>query len=318
MQEISSNISSQALANVQTLAEKVNAYGRKGLEGAINTQRAYRADLKHFNTWCESQQINMMPASASTLSAYAAHLADTHKWASINRRFAAIKKLHELNDLTLPTQDRQFRAVMEGIKRVKGIRQQQAPAFNIKEIKNVLRAIESNTNTSLRNKAILLLGFTGAFRRSELVALNIEDLTFSEEGLIVSMQSSKTNQYGEYEEKAIFYSPETALCPVRTLQTWISTLARNTGPLFVRIRKGDQLSQERLSDKTVNDLVKKNLGEKYSAHSLRASFITIAKLNGADDSEVMRQTKHKTSAMIIRYTRLENIKQHNAAMKLGL
>ncbi|MET3128952.1 site-specific recombinase XerD [Arcicella rosea] len=317
MQEISP-IEHNTLANVQTLAEKVDTYGRKGLEGAANTQRAYRADLKHFQNWCEKNNFTMMPVSASTLSGYAAHLADTHKWSSINRRFAAISKLHHLNNLATPTQDRQFKAVMEGIKRIKGIRQKQAPAFNIKEIKNVLRSIETDTNTLLRNKAILLLGFTGAFRRSELVALNLEDLTFSEDGLIVSMGNSKTNQYGDYEEKAIFYSPETVLCPVRTLQTWITTLARGAGPLFVRIRKGDSLTEERLNDKTVNDLVKSYLGEKYSAHSLRASFITIAKLNGADDSEVMRQTKHKTSAMIIRYTRLENIKQHNAAMKLGL
>lgn len=317
MQEISTT-DNQALANVQTLAEKVNAYGRKGLEGAVNTQRAYRADLKHLKDWCEKNNFTMMPISATTLAGYAAYLADTHKWSTINRRFAAIAKLHHLNNVDVPMQDRQFRAVMEGIKRTKGIRQKQAPAFNIKEIKNVLRSIETDTHTLLRNKAILLLGFTGAFRRSELVALNLEDLTFSEDGLIVSMGTSKTNQYGDYEEKAIFYSPETTLCPVRTLQNWMTTLGRTTGPLFVRIRKGNQLTYERLNDKTVNDLVKSYLGEKYSAHSLRASFITIAKLNGADDSEVMRQTKHRTSAMIIRYTRLENIKQHNAAMKLGL
>ena len=207
---------------------------------------------------------------------------------------------------------------MEGIKRSKGIRQKQAPAFKLKDFKSILRNIEIDSNAKIRDKAIVLLGFTGAFRRSEIVALNIENLFFSEEGVIISMGKSKTNQYGDYEEKALFYSPEAILCPIRSLQNWINKLGLKEGPLFVRVRKGDKITQDRLTDKTINDLVKFYFGVQYSAHSLRASFITIAKLNGADDSEIMRQSKHKTSAMIQRYTRIENIKQHNAAMKLGL
>ena len=153
---------------------------------------------------------------------------------------------------------------------------------------------------------------------SELVALNVEDLDFTDEGLIISLQKSKTNQYGDYEEKAIFCSPEAILCPVRTLKAWIQKLNKTSDALFVRVRKGDRITSDRLTDKTVNDLVKTYFGEEFSAHSLRASFITIAKINGADDSEIMRQSKHKTSAMIQRYTRIEDIKKHNAAMKLGL
>ena len=207
---------------------------------------------------------------------------------------------------------------MEGVKRIKGIRQKQAPAFKMKDFKEVIRNMDVETNANKRDKALLLLGFTGAFRRSEIVALNIEDLSFTDDGVVVSMGKSKTNQYGDYEEKALFYSPEAILCPVRSLKSWIETTQQNAGALFVRVRKGDKITTDRLTDKTVNDLVKSYLGEQYSAHSLRASFITIAKINGADDSEIMRQSKHKTSAMIQRYTRIENIKQHNAAMKLGL
>ena len=207
---------------------------------------------------------------------------------------------------------------MEGIKRTKGIRQKQAPAFKLNILKQLLRDFDTEFNANLRNKALLLLGFTGAFRRSELVALNVEDLDFTDEGLIISLQKSKTNQYGDYEEKAIFYSPEAILCPVRTLKAWIQKLNKTSDALFVRVRKGDRITSDRLTDKTVNDLVKTYFGEEFSAHSLRASFITIAKINGADDSEIMRQSKHKTSAMIQRYTRIEDIKKHNAAMKLGL
>lgn len=300
------------------IKEKVNEYGRLGLEGAVNTQRAYKSDLKDFNEWCEINGQIPFPVSPETLAAYVSHLADTCKWATINRRLAAISKLHQFNNLETPTQNRIFRIVMEGIKRTKGVRQKQAPAFKLNILKQLLRDFETKTHADLRNKALLLLGFTGAFRRSELVALNVEDLNFTEEGLVVSMQKSKTNQYGDYEEKAIFYSPEAVLCPIRTLQIWIKTLEKTTNALFVRVRKGDRITKDRLTDKTVNDLVKTYFGEEFSAHSLRASFITIAKINGADDSEIMRQSKHKTSAMIQRYTRIEDIKKHNAGMKLGL
>lgn len=308
----------QSIGLPTDLKEKVNEYGRLGLEGAINTQRAYKSDLKDFNNWCEINGQIPFPVLPETLAAYVSHLADSCKWATINRRLAAISKLHQLNNLETPTQNRIFRIVMEGIKRTKGIRQKQAPAFKLNILKQLLREFDTESNSNLRNKALLLLGFTGAFRRSELVALNVEDLNFTEEGLIVSMQKSKTNQYGDYEEKAIFYSPEAVLCPIRTLQAWIKTLEKTSDALFVRVRKGDRITKDRLTDKTVNDLVKTYFGEEFSAHSLRASFITIAKINGADDSEIMRQSKHKTSAMIQRYTRIEDIKKHNAAMKLGL
>jgi site-specific recombinase XerD len=308
----------QSIGLPTDLKEKVNEYGRLGLEGAINTQRAYKSDLKDFNNWCEINGQIPFPVLPETLAAYVSHLADSCKWATINRRLAAISKLHQLNNLETPTQNRIFRIVMEGIKRTKGIRQKQAPAFKLNILKQLLREFDTESNSNLRNKALLLLGFTGAFRRSELVALNVEDLNFTEEGLIVSMQKSKTNQYGDYEEKAIFYRPEAVLCPIRTLQAWIKTLEKTSDALFVRVRKGDRITKDRLTDKTVNDLVKTYFGEEFSAHSLRASFITIAKINGADDSEIMRQSKHKTSAMIQRYTRIEDIKKHNAAMKLGL
>lgn len=302
----------------EELIEKVSEYQRRGLEGATNTQRAYQSDLTNFSQWCTLNKQPYLPTNAVTLSAYISQMADACKWSTINRRLAAISKLHQLNNLDSPTQNRQFRAVMEGIKRSKGIRQKQAPAFKMNEFKIIVRAIEIESNSHLRDKAILLLGFTGAFRRSEIVNLNIEDLSFTDDGLIVSMGKSKTNQYGNFEEKAIFYSPEAILCPIRTLQLWTKRLNKESGALFVRVRKGDRITEERLTDKTVDDLVKAYFGKRYSAHSLRASFITIAKINGADDSEVMRQSKHKNSSMIQRYTRLENIKQHNAAMKLGL
>ena len=294
--------------------ERIADYARKGLEGAANTRRAYAADLAHFRAWCDQHGLEALPAQAASVAAYVTHLAEAgRKWATLTRRLVVLSKWHQLQGHDNPVRDTRVAAVLEGIKRTQGVRQKQAPAWSLARLKEWIRALPSATATDQRTKALLLLGFTGAFRRSELVALEVEHLRFLEEGLTVLYFGSKTNQYGEQEEKAIFYCPDPALCPIRAVQAWLTTTGRESGPLFVRIRKGN-----RLSDKSVDDLVKAHFGRQYSAHSLRASFVTIAKVNGADDSEIMRQTKHKTPLMIQRCTRLETIRLHNAGMKLGL
>ena len=241
----------------EVLFQKMADYARKGLQGAANTQRAYKSDIKDFKGWCVEYGQTDLPVSSVTLAAYVSHLADTHKWASINRKLAAISKLHELSNLDLPTKDKAFRAVMEGIKRTNGVRQKQAPAFKMKDLKIILQGIDTTTNTGLRDKCLLLIGFAGAYRRSELVSLNIEDVQFNEDGVIISLSKSKTNQYGESEGKAFFYSPEADFCPIRNLKAWIGRLERPTGPLFVRVRKGDKITEERLNDMTVYETDKR-------------------------------------------------------------
>ncbi|MBO2011334.1 tyrosine-type recombinase/integrase [Hymenobacter negativus] len=308
--------SSAALAQ---LAAHTNRYVEAGLSGAPNTAKAYAGDLKRFGAWCSEHGLEPLPASVDTLAGFVTHLAEAGKKVStIQRHCAAVAKAHALRGVDSPTDDKKFKVLMEGIARLKGIRQKQAPAFTLVNFKRTVKSIDGKTLTGLRARVILLLGFTGAFRRSELTALDIEDLSFSEEGLVVHLARSKTNQYGAAEEKAIFYSPDLHLCPIRTLQAWLLRLGRSAGPVLVSFRKGERLTERRLTDKHLNLIVQRYFGPEYSAHSLRASFVTVAKLAGADDSEVMNQTKHKTSEMIRRYTRLDNVRQHNAAQKLGL
>jgi site-specific recombinase XerD len=308
--------SSLALAH---LAEHTSRYVEAGLSGAANTAKAYAGDLKRFGLWCAEHGLHPLPASVDTLAGFVTHLAETGKRVStIQRHCAAVAKAHALRGVDSPTDDKKFKVLMEGIARLKGVRQKQAPAFTLATFKQTVKSIDATTLAGLRDRVILLLGFSGAFRRSELAALNLEDLSFSEEGLIIHLAKSKTNQFGAAEEKAIFYSPEFKLCPIRTLEAWLKRLDRTTGPVFVSFRKGEQLTERRLTDKHLNLIVQRYLGNTFSAHSLRASFVTVAKLAGADDSEVMNQTKHKTSEMIRRYTRLDNVRQHNAAQKLGL
>lgn len=311
-----------AAVDLDLLKSKVAQYLQVGLEGSANTQRAYRADLKHYQQWCADFKVIATPIEAMPLSVYLAHLADTAKWSTIQRKLSAIRKLHELKNLTFPVKDRQVVAVLEGIRRTKSSRPKQAPAFEMRDFREILYNLDHDNPVELRNKVALLLGFTGAFRRSELVALDIDDLHFSEDGLLAVMKRSKTNQYGETEEKAFFFHSDPLLCPVRVTRFWLEQRP-SSGPLLVRFRKGKKhgevvLTNERLSDKSIDNIVKHYLGAEYSAHSLRASFVTNAKHNGADDLEVMQQTKHRTSLMIQRYTRTGNVRKFNAAKKLGL
>ena len=301
------------------LAESTSRYVESGLRGAANTIRAYAGDWKRFTSWCELHSMNSLPASVEALAGFLTELADAgKKVATIQRHAAAIAKAHELAGLDSPTADKKVKVLLKGIAREKKTRIKQAAAFSLASFKRTIRAIDATTPTGLRNRALMLLGFTGAFRRSELEALNVEDLAFDEEGLVVSLDKSKTNQLGQAEEKAIFYSPDPALCPIRSLQAWLRVLDRTEGCVFVSLRKNNQLTSRRMTTKYINLIAQQYLGSGYTAHSLRASFVTVSKLNGADDSKVMNQTKHKTSAMIRRYTRLDNVRQHNSAKELGL
>ncbi|XWW48540.1 tyrosine-type recombinase/integrase (plasmid) [Fibrella sp. USSR17] len=304
------------------VGQQQQRYLLKGLQGAVNTERGYRTDLAHYSAWCAQQKLPDLPATPAVLGEYVSCLAPDKKWATIARRLAAIGKWHELHGHESPLMDRWLKATLKGIQREHGTHAQQSAAFQAEALKRVLRYLQTEHNgvprfAPLRDKVALLVGFTGAFRRSELVALDVQHVQFSEDGVVISYYGSKTNQTGQLEEKALFYSADWAICPVRTLKRWINLLERTTGPLLVRVRKGNELTDERLTAQSVSAIVKTHLGDTYSAHSLRASFVTTAKLNGADDSEVMQQTKHKTAAMIRRYTRLDSIKQHNAAKKLG-
>ena len=302
----------------------VGRYVEAGLHGAENTKRGYAADLRSFWDYCERQQLQYVPADVTTVAGYVAQLADrVRKLATVHRHVAAIAKLHQLAGEPSPTGHEALGVVLDGIARVLGKRQRQAPAFTVAELKQAIRALDLSTPTGLRDRALLLLGFAGAFRRSELVALNVEDLELTRQALVIHLQRSKTNQYGEAEDKAVFYAPGAECCPVRAVQEWVECLGRPSGALFTRMSRGTsarpaQPGPARLSDQSVNDLVQRHLGAGYTAHSLRASFVTVAVEAGQSNKTIKNQTKQKTDAMIERYARLDDVKRFNAAQYLGL
>jgi site-specific recombinase XerD len=341
----SCNANQSVSAQLARASAKVAGFLEAGLQGAANTERAYTCDLKSYFAFCEQHGFQPLPAEVDTLTEYVAYLATEkpepaveggqkkkkgqqpltgpHALATIKRHLAAIRKAHQLAGHRLPATLDALNIVMEGIARTLGKRQVQAQAFTVEELKQAIRRINLETSAGLRDRALLLLGFAGAFRRSELVDLNVEQLEFTERALLVHLAKSKTNQYGAVEDKAIFYAPNMDYCPVRCLRAWLSLLGRTTGPLFVKIPRAapGQMaipSEKRLSDISINKLVQKRLGSAYSAHSLRVSFVTVAVLNGQSHKAIKNQTKQKTDAMIERYTQLNNVVSYNAAQALGL
>lgn len=311
-------------------------YLKLGLEKSPNTIRAYKADLDCYTAWCQRLGLTAFPADAGQVANYISDLAPHYKVSTITRRLAMLTTFHELQGYESPTGQKVIRTTLDGIRREKGIRHHEAPAFSKEALEKVILSLDEDINAQLRDKVVLLLGFTGAFRRGELTALNVEDLYFDEEGILIDLRKSKTDQLGAGRLKAIFYASHPQLCPIRTTRRylervypgWKERISDNqsfdtaTGmpatPLLLRMRKGDKFGEQRLTDQSVHLLVKKYFGKRYSAHSLRASFVTVAKKNGASNSEIMAQTHHKTEAMIRRYTRFEDIREHNAGTKLGL
>lgn len=325
----------QALGSqLATAADNVARYLKLGLEGSDNTVLAYSADLKYFGAYCQKYGMCPLPANVATMARYVADLADIpRKLSTIRRHLAAIHKHHQLRGYPSPVHADELALVLDGITRTLGKRQKQAPAFTVEELKESIRRLDVTTTAGLRDRALLLLGFAGAFRRSELVALNVEDLEFTERALLVHLTKSKTNQTGEIEDKAVFYASTAAFCPVRSARAWVQQLVRSSGPLFVSLKRGQVKGKalptaKRLSPLRVNGLVQLHLnhdeeGHKvpernYSAHSLRVSFITVSVLRGQSNRFIKNQTKQKTDAMIDRYSRLDDVVSFNAAQNLGL
>ncbi|WP_224996943.1 tyrosine-type recombinase/integrase, partial [Cesiribacter sp. SM1] len=271
----------ERLSSLSQFSDVASKYLKSGLEGAANTVRSYKADLDCYSAWCEKQGVPLFPATPETIANYIGSLAEHYKLATIQRRLAMLSKLHKLQGYESPTGHLFVKTVLDGIKREKGLQQKLAPAYSLGEFRSQLYQLDEGKLGELRDKALLLLGFTGAFRRNELISLDIEDLHFDERGILVEVKRSKTDQMGQGLVKAIFYGADPALCPVLTLKRWISTLSHKHGPLFVRVRKGDQMTSDRLTDQYVRLLVKKYLGDRYTAHSLRASFVTVSRGNGA-------------------------------------
>lgn len=291
-----------------------------------NTVSAYESDLRDFATYCEDRGYAWLPSTPATVALYISELAGWGmKPSTLQRRLVAISQLHKRAGYPSPAQDEPVKETFKGIKRKKGSMQEGAAPILLGTLRMMLAPLEREKGpAAIRDRAILLLGLAGGFRRSEISSLRVEDLHIVEEGVIVLLRRSKTDQEGEGHKVGIPYGEHLETCPVRNLKGWIAVLGREEGSLFCRIDRHGNLKQGGLTGQAITRMVKRRVQAAgldpgpYSGHSLRAGFVTAASAGGAPDDKIMAQTDHRSLKTLFRYKRDAELFNNNAASYLGL
>ena len=281
---------------------------------ASNTLRAYKADYKNFASFCIKNGFKPMPSEPKVISLYLTFLSKSSKFSTLKRRLASISVIHKLSGHYIDTKHPMITENLLGIKRIKGSYQKAKKPILINDLKQIINAIDKDKNekNKVKNRALILVGFAGGFRRSELVAIHYEDVDFVPEGVKIFVKRSKTDQSGEGMTKGIPYFSNLNYCPVISLKNWIEKSEIKSGKIFD------------MSDKNVALTVKKYTGivgldsNKYSGHSLRSGFATSTAELGAEERSIMAMTGHKTTQMVRRYIQEANLFKNNALNKVNI
>jgi integrase len=291
---------------------------------AENTLRGYRGDWKDFCRWCGARELSPLPATPEAVAGYIAECAGHLKVGSIQRRLNAIAEAHKAVGVDSPTSAGMVRNTIKGIRRTMGTAAVQKAAALTDDIKAMV-AMTDGGLIGARDRAMILLGFAGAFRRSELIGLDVADCDFGKDGLTITLRRSKTDQDGQGRKIGIPYGSIPDTCPVRTVQMWMEQAGiTTTGPLFRSITRHGKLRPGRLAGIDVARVVKKLAvragldAAKYAGHSLRAGHATSAAIAGATERSIMNQTGHRSVQMVRRYIRDGSLFRENSAGKLGL
>ena len=295
---------------------------------AINTIRAYKSDYKDFGLFCAQNGFKSLPAEPKIVSLYLTHLSTKDvKISTLKRRLVSIGVIHKLKGHYLDTKHPSIIENIMGIKRRKGSIQKGKKPLLINNLKQLINVIDSDNNEEIkkfRDRSIILIGFSGGFRRNEIVSLDYEDLDFVGEGLKINLKRSKTDQFGEGAVKGLPYFDNSQYCPVLSLKKWIEVSNIKYGPLFRRFAKGSKLTENRLTDQTVALLIKEYLklagidSKNYSGHSLRSGFATSAAEAGAEERSIMAMTGHKSTEMVRRYIKNADLFKNNALNKIKI
>ena len=294
---------------------------------ANNTLRAYKSDFKDFGVFCAKHSFRSMPTEPKVVSLYLTHLSAKSKISTLRRRLVSIGVVHKLKGHYLDTKHPIIIENLMGIKRRKGSIQKGKKPILINHLKKIINVIDDQKIEKikkLRNRTLILTGFGGGFRRSELISIDYEDLDFVDEGVKITLRKSKTDQFGEGLIKGLPYFTNEKYCPVTSLKNWLNLSKIKNGPIFRRFAKGSVLSNYRLSDQSVVLIIKSCLNlagienQNFSGHSLRSGFATVAAESGADERSIMAMTGHKTTQMVRRYIKEANIFKNNALNKIKL
>jgi site-specific recombinase XerD len=309
------------LARLAAADERAHDYARASK--AENTIRAYRRGWADFTAWCAAHGLPALPAEPRTVAYYLSGLGGVVKASTIQQRVSAIAQAHKTAGHASPTSDQAVRLVLQGIRRTHGTAQQgKAPAV-VDDLRRMVAALPEST-IGVRDRALLLLGFAGALRRSELVGLDVGDVRGTGDGLVVTIRRSKTDQEGQGREIGVPYGSTPATCPVRAVRAWLAVRAVEGPALFCRIDRHGAQHAGRLSDRAVA-LVVKRCAERagldpanYAGHSLRAGLATSAAAADVPERVIAQQTGHRSMVVLRRYIRSGSLFRENAAARVGL
>ena len=292
-----------------------------------NTLRAYKSDFRDFQGFCIKHGLKSLPTEPKIISLYLTHLSKNSKISTLRRRLVSISMAHKLKGHYLDTKHPIIVENMMGIKRVNGSIQKGKKPILINHLKILINSINDQKNDDikkLRDKTIILIGFGGGFRRTELVSIDYEDLDFVPEGLKITVRKSKTDQFGEGMIKGLPYFDDKNYCPVINLRNWLEISNIKSGPIFRRFIKGSNLIEKRLTDQSVALIIKEYLNlagidnKNFAGHSLRSGFATVAADAGADERSIMAMTGHKTTQMVRRYIKEVNLFKNNALNRVKI
>lgn len=291
---------------------------------AGNTRLAYDKQWRAFADWCESEEADALPASPATVARYLSARADSGaKVATLAQAISAIKDTHVVHSHAPPTKDPEVKETWDGIRRKLGARPTQKAPLCADWLREMLEVLPDGL-IGVRDRAILTIGFAGGFRRSELVALEADDVQFHPKGVELLLRRSKTDQSGRGHIKAIAHGENPLTCPVRSLEDWMELAVIHTGPIFRRVDRYENVAERGLTPQTVALIVKRTAKaagldpRQFSGHSLRAGFVTAATMGGAGEAAIMDQTGHRSVEMVHRYTRRVDVWNQPASSKLGL
>jgi integrase len=308
----------------QAALEAAQMLARKAAAPA--TLRAYKADWTHFSDWCAAAGFTPVPAEPAVVGAYLASLAGSHAPTTIRRRLSALGKMHRFNDLPWNPAHRDIQGPLQGLLRTHGRPVQKAAALTLPMLRQLLATCDRSAR-GRRDRALLLFGFAGALRRSELVALRVEDVAIVAGGLRLRIARGKTDQAGQGAEIGLPRGRHVETCPVLAFEDWQAVAKRKAGPLFRRVSTGDRIGEAALHPDAVRQILAHRVGlagltlegfDRLSAHALRVGFITEAYGKGARDDDIMRHTRHRDLRTMRGYVQRAGLVDESPAGMLDL
>jgi integrase len=307
-----------AIAPLEDLVEIATEYALHAR--ANSTRRTYERDFRTFEAWCRVRGLASLPCPPPVVALYIGELAKVRGFrpATIDRILVGIAHAHRSRGHSWDTRSPAIAEVRAGIRRELGVAPEQKAPISDAELGRMVATLGGDA-PGIRDRALLTLGWCGAFRRSELVALNVADVVRQAEGLVIRVRRSKTDQEGQGASKGIPYAATSALCPVRALEAWLEVAKISAGPLFRRIDRHGKIHAEALSDRSVARIVQRVAGAigldpaRVAGHSLRSGFVTTASRKGKSLDSIMRQTLHRDQRVALSYIRHAQVFDDNAA-----